>query len=255
MTATGAVVRLLVMTGYQQQPHSQQYVGGSQVQLTAGLRQFMAGVYAWMAAGIGLTAAVAVAGSQSDAVLGMMYGPSRMGLTMPGYVIVFAPLIVVMFLRSRMERMSGGGAVATFMGFAALLGLSFSAIPLIYQTASLAKIFLSTVGMFGAMAVLGFVTKKDLTGMGQFLTMALFGAIIASVVNGFFVGSFGMDTVISAVIAIVAAGLTAYHTQSIKQVYLVNGGRGNLAIIGALQLYVDFINLFLSLLRLFGNRN
>ncbi len=241
------------MTGYQQQPHGQQYVGGNQVQLESGLRQFMTGVYGWMAAGIGVTAAVAYFGSQSGAVLNLMYH-SYGGLTTPGYIIVFAPLILVMFLQSRMQGMSPGGAVATFMGFAALLGLSFSAIPLIYTGSSIMQIFLATVGMFAGMAAVGFVTKKDLTGMGQFLTMALFGAIIASLVNGFFIGSFGMGTVISAVVAVVAAGLTAYHTQAIKQVYLVNGARGNLAIIGALHLYIDFINLFLSLLRLFGNR-
>ena len=106
--------------------------------------------------------------------------------------------------------------------------------------------------MFAGMAVFGYVTKKDLTGVGQFLLMALIGAVIASLVNVFFLQSVGMSLVISAIVAVVAAGLTAYHTQAVKQLYLMNGGHGNLAILGALLLYVDFINLFLSLLRLFG---
>lgn len=244
------------MSGYQQQQYQQgqQYVGGSQVQLQDGLRQFMTGVYGWMAAGIGVTAAVAYGGSQSPMVIGSMYNQMG-GLSGLGYIIVFAPLILVLFLQSRIAKMSPGGAVATFMGFAALLGLSFSAIPLIYSGGSIMQIFLATVGMFAGMAAVGYVIKKDLSGVGQFLTMALMGAIIASLINFFIVGSSGMSLVVSGIVAIVAAGLTAYHTQSIKQIYLVNGGRGNLAIIGALALYVDFINLFLSLLRLFGSRD
>lgn len=242
------------MTGYQQHQQSSPYVGGSQVQLESGVQKFMAGVYGWMAAGIGVTASVAYFGSQSAAVMNMLYG--NMGtLTTIGYVIVFSPLLLVMFLGSRLQGMSPGAAVAAFMGFASLMGLSFSAIPHIYSGSSIMQIFLATVGMFGGMAALGFVTKKDLSGVGQFLTMALFGAIIASLINGFFVGSFGLGTAISALVAVVAAGLTAYHTQAIKQIYLVNGGRGNLAVIGALHLYIDFINLFLSLLRLFGSRD
>lgn len=238
------------MTGYQQQSHNQQYAGGAQVQLASGLQKFMSGVYGWMAAGIGVTAAVAYGVSQSQAALSLMYSPT--GLTGIGYVILFSPLILAWILPGRIPSMSPGGAVAAFMAFAGLLGMGLSYVPIIYSGTSIGMIMLATIGMFAGTAFLGFVTKKDLTGVGQFLVMALIGAIIASLVNGFFIGSFGMSTVISAIVAVVAAGLTAYHTQAIKQIYLVNGGRGNLAIVGALALYVDFINLFLSLLRLFG---
>jgi len=239
------------MTGYQQQSHNQQYAGGAQVQLTGGLQKFMSGVYGWMAAGIGVTAAVAYGASQSAAALSLMFSPQG-GFTMVGYLIVFSPLILAWVLPSRIPSMSPGGAVAAFMAFAGLLGLGLSYIPLIYSGTSIGMVMLATVGMFAGMASIGYITKKDLTGMGQFLVMALIGAIIASLVNFMFIGSLGMSTVISAIVAVVAAGLTAYHTQAIKQIYLMNGGRGNLAIIGALALYVDFINLFLSLLRLFG---
>lgn len=239
------------MTGYQQQSHNQQYVGGAQVQLASGLQKFMSGVYGWMAAGVGVTAAVAYGASQSQAVLSLMYSGYG-GLTGIGYLIVFSPLILAWILPGRIPSMSPGGAVAAFMAFAGLLGLGLSYIPIVYTGTKIGMIMLATIGMFAGTAFLGFVTKKDLTGMGQFLVMALIGAIIASLINGFFIGSFGMSTAISAIVAVVAAGLTAYHTQAIKQIYLVNGGRGNLAIVGALALYVDFINLFLSLLRLFG---
>ena len=236
------------MTGYEQHPQSQHYVAGSQVQLQSGVRQFMNGVYAWMAAGIGVTGVTSYFVSQSPAMLKTLYmGPMA-------YVTMFAPLVLAWILPGRIPRMSAGGAVAAFMLFAGALGLALGYIPLMYQTQSILQILLATVGMFAGMAALGYVTKKDLTGMGQFLAMALIGAIIASLINVFFVHSFGMSTVISAIVAAVAAGLTAYHTQAVKQIYLVNGGRGNLAIIGALALYVDFINLFLSLLRLFGSR-
>ncbi len=241
------------MSGYEQHSQTRQYVGGSQVQLQSGLHKFMSGVYGWMAAGIGVTAAVAFFASQSAAVHALMYSPT--GFTGAGYAIVFAPLVLCFILPSRIPSMSPGGAVGLFLMFAAAMGMSLSYIPLIYSGASIIQILLATIGMFGGMAALGFVTKKNLTGMGQFLTMALMGAILASFVNMLFAHSFGMSTLISALVAAVAAGLTAYHTQAVKQIYLTSGGRGNLAIVGALALYIDFLNLFLSLLRLFGGRD
>ena len=241
------------MSGYQQQQQTHQYVGGGQVQLESGLPKFMAGVYGWMAAGIGVTAGVALFASQSQQFLSMMYGP--MGLTGIGYVILFAPLVLCFILPNRIPTMSPGGAVALFMVFASMIGLSLAYVPLIYSGSSILQILLATVGMFGGMAALGFVTKKDLTGVGQFLLMALMGAIIASIIGMLFNTGSMMSMLISAIVAVVSAGLTAYHTQAIKQLYLTQGGRGNLAIVGALALYINFLNLFLSLLRLFGGRD
>lgn len=234
------------MSGYQQQPHSSAYVGGASVQLHDGVRSFMNGVYLWMAAGIGVTAAVAWGVSTSPQALVTIYGS---GLR---WVVLLAPLALAWILPGRIPSMSPGGAVAAFMAFAGTLGLALSYIPIVYSVSSIGMTLMATIGMFAGMAAVGYFTKKDLTGMGQFLVMALLGAIIASFVNVLFIGSFGMSTAISAIVAVVAAGLTAYHTQAVKQIYMVNGGRGNLAIVGALALYVDFINLFLSLLRLFG---
>ena len=150
-------------------------------------------------------------------------------------------------------------ALARAVAFAAILGSSLATIPMVAAhnpefMGVVVKAFVTTVGIFASMAAFGYVTKKDLSGVGQFLFMALVGAIIASVVN-MWMHSTGMSMIISIIVAIAAAGLTAYQTQAIKQMYLVNGGKGNLAILGALVLYVSFVNLFLSLLRLFGGRD
>lgn len=235
------------MQGYHQEPHYAQTRMGGSPRLQSGVQQFMNGVYAWMAAGVGLTAAVAYGISQSPAALQLIFGtPLR-------WVLMFVPLIMAWMLPPRIPNMDRGMAVGAFMLFAATLGAALAYVPLIYTAASIGAVLLATIGMFAGMALIGYTTKKDLTGMGQFLTMALIGAVIASIVSVFLLpNAVGMSLVISAIVAVVAAGLTAYHTQAVKQLYLMNGGQGNLAILGALLLYVDFINLFLSLLRLFG---
>jgi hypothetical protein len=165
---------------------------------------------------------------------------------------MFGPLAMAWFLPSRLPNMDRGMALGAFAVFAGLMGAAISYVPIVYSGGSILGVFVGTVGMFAGMAAIGFVTKKDLTGMGQFLVMALLGAIIGSIVNMFLIQSAGMSLAISAIVAVVAAGLTAYHTQAIKQLYRMHGGGGNLAVLGALLLYVDFLNLFLSLLRLFG---
>lgn len=199
-----------------------------------------------MSLGIAVTAAVAYGISQSQEAMMMLFGtPLR-------WVLFIGPLAMAWMLPSRIPNMTRGMAVGAFLIFASLLGAALSYIPIVYSAASIGGVMLATVGMFAAMAAIGFVTKKDLTGMGQFLVMALIGAVIASIVNGFFIHSGPMSMGISALVAVVAAGLTAYHTQAVKQLYMMHGGAGNLAVLGALLLYVDFLNLFLSLLRLFG---
>jgi uncharacterized protein len=249
------MVTLCAMQGYHQQPQFAQPDAAPGPKLQEGVRQFMTGVYAWMAAGVGVTAAVSYGMSQSPEMIMLMVDPVTGSPTILGWVVMFAPLAMAWFLPSRLQRMDRPVAVGVFLAFAGILGAALWYIPLMYTAASIGVILLTTIAMFAGMALFGYVTKKDLTGVGQFLLMALFGAVFAMIINMFFMQSSGMSMVLSGIVAIVAAGLTAYHTQAVKQLYLVNGGAGNLAILGALLLYVDFINLFLSLLRLFGSRN
>jgi FtsH-binding integral membrane protein len=231
-----------------QQPYAgPQYAPGTHVdpraQLTAGVDRFMAGVFAWMAAGLGITGAIAYALSLfPDVVLGIFMSPIR-------WVVFLAPLAFVWILASRAHRMSPGAALGAFFVYAAINGVFFAHIPLFFSAASIFSVFLVTGIMFGSTALFGYVTKKDLSGWGRFLFMALIGLIVAMVVSWFVPG---MHFWIDVLGVLLFAGLTAYDTQKIRQIYLVNGGAGNLAILGALNLYLDFINIFIFLLHLFG---
>lgn len=218
-----------------------------QGQLHTGVQQFMTGVYAWMTAGLGITAAVIYGLSFSpDTVLALALGPMKW--------VLFAGLLgISWFVPSRLHSMDRVVAAGIFLVYSALMGAFISWIPFVYNIGSIASALGGTVGIFGVMAVLGFVTKKDLSGMGQFLVMALLGAVIGSVINAIFLQSSMMGFLIAAVVALVSAGLTAYHNQALKQMFMKDGAGGNLAILGALLLYVNFINLFLSLLRMFGS--
>ena len=167
-------------------------------------------------------------------------------------ILSLGTFVLAIALQRMIPTMNRGTAAAGFFGYSAAMGVVLSYIPVFYPVGNIAAVMAATVGMFAVMGLIGFVTKKDLSGMGQFFVMGLLGAIIASVVNGFFIQSASMSMGISALIALVSAGLTAYYTQAIKQMYRTHGGRGNLAVLGALVLYINFINLFLSLLRLFG---
>ena len=240
--------------GYgQQQPPAAPY-GGPQyapgqayvdprAQLSAGVDKFMAGVMGWMAAGLGVTGAIAFALSLfPDLVLGIFMSPIR-------WVVLLAPLAFVWILASRAHKMSPGKALGTFLVYAAINGIFFSFIPLFFSAASIFGVFAVTSVMFGATALFGYVTKKDLSGWGRFLFMALIGLIVAMIVSWFVPG---MQLWINVLGVLIFAGLTAYDTQKIRQIYLVNGGAGNLAIVGALNLYLDFINIFIFLLHLFG---
>ncbi len=235
------------MQGFQQERgYEPASYGAPQTRLHAGVRSFMNGVYLWMAAGIAITGAVAWGVSTSPSMIQTLWvGPL-------GMILAIGTFIMAIALQRMVAKMDRGIAVAAFLVYSALMGAALSYVPLVYPVGNIAAVLAATVGMFAGMAVLGYVTKKDLSGMGQFFVMALLGGIIASVVNGFFIQSASMSMGISALIAAVSAGLTAYYTQAIKQMYMMQGGRGNLAILGALVLYINFINLFLSLLRLFG---
>jgi len=173
------------------------------------------------------------------------------------WAVIFAPLVLVMLLSFGIQRLSLGAAQLAFWGYAALMGVSLGSLGLIYTAQSLTQVFLVTAATFGAVSLYGYTTKRDLTGFGTFLFMGLIGLIIAGIVN-IFLQSSAMSFVLSAIGVLVFTGLTAYDTQKIKEMYLESDSTlvmGQKAIMGALSLYLDFINLFLSLLRLMGNRN
>jgi len=172
------------------------------------------------------------------------------------WVLLFASLGLVMFLSFRINKMSVGAAQASFLGYAALVGVTFASLFVVYTYASIAQVFFITAATFGAMSLWGYTTKTDLTGFGHFLFMGLIGIIIASVV-GFFWHSTMLQWVISVAGVLIFTGLTAYDTQALKYSYVAGEDAttsGRKAIFGALKLYLDFINLFLMLLRLMGNR-
>ena len=171
-------------------------------------------------------------------------------------VLMLATLGLVFFLSFRIDRLQFTTALTVFMIYSALLGITLAPILLIYTGASITKVFFISAASFGALSLWGYTTQRDLTGMGSFLIMGLFGLIIAMLVN-IFLQSSGLDFVISAAGVLIFAGLTAWDTQKIKEMYDVSDDgtvSGRKAVMGALSLYLDFINLFLMLLRLFGDR-
>jgi len=215
---------------------------------------FLAKVFNWMAAGLGLTALTAFLVANSAAAQQLIFG-NRLVF----YGLVIGELGLVIYLSARLAKISAGQATAMFLIYSALNGATLSVILMIYTATSVASAFVVAAGMFGAMAVYGTVTKKDLTSLGSFMFMGLIGIIIAAVVN-LFLHSPAVSWVISALGVIVFTGLTAYDVQKISRYGasgIMNGGETDIrkgAIMGALSLYLDFINLFLSLLRLMGDR-
>lgn len=225
-----------------------------------GLRAHMLRVYNYMVVGLVLTGLFAY-GTYSLAfeVVGNRVVPTGLGQALFGsplmWVVIFAPLALVFFLSFRIEKMSVGAAQATFWVYAALLGISLSTIFVAYAATSITQVFFITAATFGAMSLWGYTTQRDLTSMGSFLFMGLIGIILASIVN-IFLGSSALSFAISVIGVLVFTGLTAYDTQKIKEMYYVGDDgtvAGRKAIMGALSLYLDFINLFLMLLRLFGS--
>lgn len=215
-----------------------------------GLRQYMLRVYNFMCLGLGLTGVVAFTASTNTALISSIYG------TPLQWVVMLAPLGLVIFLSARIQAMKASTAQAVFWLYAGLMGLSLSYIFLAYTGESVARVFFITAGTFAGMSLYGYTTKRDLSGARSFLIMGLIGVIIASVVN-MFLESSALQFVISVVGVLVFVGLTAYDTQKIKSMYgAADTGevREKKAIMGALTLYLDFINLFVMLLHLFGNR-
>jgi FtsH-binding integral membrane protein len=237
-----------------------------QVAIDAGLRAYMIRVYNYMTAGVALTGLVAwfafqaAGGDQIHIVGNQVTGLTAFGHAIFAsplmWVFVLAPLGLVMLLSFGINRLSASTALTLFFVYAGLLGLSLATIFLAYTGASITRVFFISAATFGAMSFYGYTTQRDLTGFGSFLFMGLIGIVIASLVN-IFLQSSGLYWVISVVGVLIFVGLTAYDTQSIKEMYDVSDDgsvAGRKAVMGALRLYLDFINLFLMLLRLFGDR-
>jgi FtsH-binding integral membrane protein len=219
------------------------------VGIDAGLRSYMLRVYNYMAGGLAITGLVAWFSQGLVLQLAQQHSPLM-------YVLIFAPFAFVLALSFGIQRMSLGVAQATFWGYAAIMGLSMSTIFLVYTGASIAEVFFITSATFLAMSLYGYTTKRDLAGVGSFLFMGLIGIVIASIVN-IFVGSAALQFAISVIGVLVFTGLTAWDTQQIKEMYLQSDSTavaGKKALMGALRLYLDFINLFIMLMQLMGNR-
>jgi len=214
--------------------------------------RFITKVFGWMSVALAVTGAMAMYTATSETLLSFVFGSK---ITFFGLIIL--ELVLVGFLSARIRRMNATTATAIFIGYSLLNGLTLSSIFLLYTSSSIASTFFITAGTFAVFALVGYTTKTDLTRLGSLLFMAVIGIIIASVVN-MFLGSSQLDYIISFVGVLVFTGLVAYDTQKIKEMNII-GNEGTdedrkEAIMGALTLYLDFINLFIFLLRLFGDR-
>jgi len=251
------------MANYENQPARYgASAAGAVGAIDEGLRAYMLRVYNYMLMGLALTGVFALGtfnlsfDTSGGAPQLTSFGQTLFGSPLM-WVIIFAPLALVFFMSFRIQKMSVGAAQLTFWIFAALMGISLSTIFAVYTATSITQVFFITAATFGAMSLWGYTTKRDLTGMGSFLFMGLIGIIIAMLVN-LFLQSSALQFAVSVIGVLVFTGLTAYDTQKIKEMYYVGDDgtvMGRKAIMGALSLYLDFINLFLMLLRLFGNRN
>ena len=215
-----------------------------------GLRIYMTKVYNYMGLGLLATAITAYIGAASGIYVALAQTPLI-------WLVVLAPLGMVIYLSSRLHKMSASAAKTTFWIYAAMTGLSLSYVLLAFTGVSVVRTFLITAASFGALSLYGYTTKRDLSGIGSFLFMGLIGIILASIVN-IFMQSPAMHFVISVIGVLLFAGLTAYDTQDIKRFYYAGDSRDiaeKKAIMGALRLYLDFINMFLFLLQFLGNRD
>ena len=215
-----------------------------------GLRAYMLRVYNYMASGLALTGVVAYIVANTPFLREAIFGTPLM------WVVMLAPIGMVMYLGAKIRTMSVGAAQTSFWIFSVLMGMSLASIFMIYTQTSIARVFFITSGVFGAMSLYGYTTKRDLTNWGSFLFMGLIGIIIASMVN-WFLQSSAMMFAISVIGVLVFVGLTAYDTQKIKNMYAESDSMAvtsKKAIMGALRLYLDFINLFIMMMHLFGVR-
>ncbi len=223
-----------------------------------GLKDYMLKVYNFMAGGLAVTALAAFLCLNTPLIriFFSINAAGQVSMSALGWLILFAPLIMVFAFNWVLNRGTTLQIQMVFWGFSAVMGLSLTPTLLAYTGASVARIFLITAAMFGSMSIYGYTTKKDLTSIGSFMIMGLWGIIIASIAN-IFLASPGLSYAISILTVIAFTALTAYDTQKIRQIYMSYDDGDTLtrkAIAGALELYLDFINMFLALLRLFGDR-
>ena len=222
-----------------------------------GLRSYMLGVYNYMATALAVTGFVALATAMMSVSDGQLTSFGQVLFLSPlKWVIMFAPLGMVFLFASRVDRMAASTLQTLFWVYSVLMGVSLASIFLVYTGESIARVFFVTAAAFAGLSLFGYTTKRDLSGMATFLFMGLIGVVIASLVN-LFLGSTMIQFMISVAGVVVFAGLTAYDTQRIKLMYVASEDgevTTKKSIMGALSLYLDFINLFLMLLSLFGNR-
>jgi FtsH-binding integral membrane protein len=214
----------------------------------------MLSVYNYMASGVLLTGVVALLFANSP-YMSLLFSPQGRPSGL-GYVVMFAPLGVVLWLSFGINRISETMAKGLFWAYAVLMGLSLSTVLLMYTGASVAQTFFASAAAFGGLSLWGYTTKRDLSGMGSFLIMGLVGIMVAMLVN-LFMQSSALDLAVSVIGVLLFAGLTAYDTQKIKSMYFSVAGTsfaGKSVVMGALQLYLDFINMFMFLLRFMGDR-
>ncbi|EEW26297.1 Bax inhibitor-1/YccA family protein [Rhodobacter ferrooxidans] len=233
--------------------------GARAAQIDAGLRAHMNKVYGLMSVGMLLTGGVAWAVGTSDTLLSILRNPETMQPNLLGWIVMFAPLIMVFAFGALINRLSVAAAQLFFYAYAAVMGLSLAWIFAVFTGVSIAQTFLVTSIAFAGLSLYGYTTKRNLSAMGTFLMMGLIGLLVAMVVN-IFVASSALAFAISVIGVLIFAALTAYDTQTIKNTYLQHAQAGDqewlgkAAIMGALQLYLDFINMFMFLLQFMGNR-
>jgi FtsH-binding integral membrane protein len=220
-------------------------------------RKFIANVFMWMFVALGISSLAAYSFASSPALLQMLFDPATRQPTALFYVAMFSPLAFVLLIRFGLNRISYVGLSLLFTAYSVVTGISLSFILLIYTSSSVLGVFLTSSLVFGIMAVAGYTTKTDLTKFGSLMIMGLFGIIIASVIN-IFLHSSGLDLIISYVGVAVFVGLTAYDVQKLKRIgaglEYGDASAKKMALMGGLTLYLDFINLFLMLLRIFGRK-
>lgn len=233
--------------------------GARASEIDAGLRAHMNKVYGTMSVGMLVTFAVAWAVGTAPALLAVFRDPATLQPNILGWIVMFAPLIMVFAFGAMINRLSAAGAQLFFYAFAAVMGLSMAWIFVAFTGFSIAQVFLVTAISFAGLSLWGYTTKKDISAWGSFLIMGVIGLIVASIIN-IFLGSPAIHFAITILGVLIFAGLTAYDTQKIKTDYIAHAQHmdqewlGKAAIMGALNLYLDFINMFMFLLQLLGNR-
>jgi FtsH-binding integral membrane protein len=221
--------------------------GSSTIRSAADINSAMGRVYGHMGVAVLISMIASIVVASSPALMALLFGT---GLK---WVIMFAPLVAILGMSLAYERMSKSTIQLMLYGFAVLMGLSFATIFVVYQIGSIVTAFMGAAVLFGTLSFYGYFTKKDLSSWGTFLLVGLIAIIIASIIN-IFIGSTALQMTLSAVAILVFLGLTAYDTQRIREMVTYDND-GKAEVMGALSLYLNFINIFLSLLQLFGNRN